>query len=113
MWLGTLPFMGASFAAIRLQRLIDPYVKRLGKGASHAVVSIEHFAIHTLLSILSIAVLVSASGWCLSPLCGLQTHHLALSNRVALAALLRISSATPCKLKLSESRLVRLVRENF
>jgi hypothetical protein len=47
MWLGTLPFMGASFAAIRLQRLIDPYVKRLGKGASHAVVSIEHFTIHT------------------------------------------------------------------
>jgi hypothetical protein len=36
MWLGTLPFMGASFAAIRLQRLIDPYVKRLGNGASHA-----------------------------------------------------------------------------
>ena len=27
-------FMGASFAAIRLQRLVDPYVKRLGKGAS-------------------------------------------------------------------------------
>jgi DNA-binding CsgD family transcriptional regulator len=26
--------MGASFAAIRLQRLIDPYVKRLGTGSS-------------------------------------------------------------------------------
>ena len=29
-----LLFMGASFAAIRLQRLIDPYVKRLGTGSS-------------------------------------------------------------------------------
>ena len=29
-----LLFMGASFAAIRLQRLIDPHVKRLGTGSS-------------------------------------------------------------------------------
>ncbi len=29
-----LLFMAASFAAIRLQRLIDPYVKRIGKAAS-------------------------------------------------------------------------------
>ena len=29
-----LLFMGASFAAIRLQRLIDPYIMRLGRGSS-------------------------------------------------------------------------------
>jgi len=29
-----LLFMGASFAAIQLQRLVDPYVKRVGKGSS-------------------------------------------------------------------------------